>query len=152
MGGVNLWKQSGQVFFWRYLENVRNYPGWHLVVDAAGRQSLVDLFEAMVVEHAPTTRTIHVTTPTTAVLSIPANRRSGVHHPEKIRLTFDPRDKEAWSLAEQASEAALVFGDSAATVLLGGLREPVRVFDTIFLKDPDLWFWGIAPPVSHSPA
>ncbi len=31
------WRQAGAIFLWRYEENVRNDPGWHLTADAGDR-------------------------------------------------------------------------------------------------------------------
>jgi hypothetical protein len=122
------------------------------MVDPDGQRSLLDLLEAMRDDGGPNTRTIAVTTPSSAVLGVPANPRAAVYVPSKVRLSFDPSNDSTWNIAESASEAVVSLGRSTAEVLVNGLHEPARVFDVVLLGDPQLWFWGVVRTVASKPA
>ncbi len=40
---VKMLKQKGQIFLWRYKDNTRNYPGWHLCADCEGCQFVFEV-------------------------------------------------------------------------------------------------------------
>src|SRR5579872_5538090 len=44
---ANAWALRGTVFLWRYRENVKNFPGWHLAANPEGSLALLELFGAV---------------------------------------------------------------------------------------------------------
>jgi hypothetical protein len=105
------WKQSGSVSLWRYTENLRNYPGWHLTADAVGCASVVTLLDALESDNSAVSRTIALVPPTPAVLAVPNNRSSAVIAPEKLRMSFSLAPSQ-WSFTESAAPAELTFGSN----------------------------------------
>ena len=71
---VEQWKQNGALYLWRYLENTRNYPGWHLSADDLCCKSFVDLTEKMLTARWSSQKTFSVTPPDSKVLRVPNNR------------------------------------------------------------------------------
>src|SRR3712207_2285031 len=71
---VNRWRQEGRLYFWRYTENTRNYPGWHLTADDLCCRSLADLIERMLSARGRPRKPLAVTPPTREVLRVPNNR------------------------------------------------------------------------------
>ena len=90
------WKQSGPVALWRFIENQRNFPGWHLTANAGGCASLIALLDAFAIDNAPSSRVLAIVQPTLAELSVPNNRSSGITVPGKLRLVF-AEESNAWS-------------------------------------------------------
>src|SRR5438105_1048742 len=97
---VQAWKQRGLVFLWRYLENERNYPGWHFTADDLGATSFCELLRAMGSFAVPSHRTLVVTPPTTSVLAVPNNRNGAAPWvaPDKWRIAHlpEPENAEIW--------------------------------------------------------
>ena len=73
MQRANAWKQSGRISLWRYTENQRNFPGWHLNGDADGCQSLLALLDALAAD-GEGSRTVAIIAPTKTQLSVPNNK------------------------------------------------------------------------------
>ncbi len=71
---VDKWKQEGRLYLWRYTENTRNYPGWHLTADDACCHSLADLIERMLSARWSSQKPLVLTPPTKEVLRVPNNR------------------------------------------------------------------------------
>jgi hypothetical protein len=106
---ANSWKQSGSVSLWRYTENLRNFPGWHLTADAAGCASLLALLDALAFDGVAASRTLGITAPTASVLAVPNNRSSGWVAPSKFRLAFSPRSNQ-WGFPDALEPASLSIG------------------------------------------
>ena len=103
------WEQSGSVMLWRYSENQRNFPGWHLTANADGCTSLIALLDAFAADAAPGSRTLTITTPTQAALAVPNNRSAAWVAPAKLRLTFSAVPSQ-WSFPESTVPAELSIG------------------------------------------
>ena len=86
---VDSWKQAGRLFFWRFTENTRNFPGWHFMVDRGASTSIATLLRSMAQSASICSRTIVVSLPTAEVLSIPNNRNSQCVAPERLRVELD---------------------------------------------------------------
>ncbi|BDU16499.1 hypothetical protein [Lysobacter auxotrophicus] len=118
---VSTWRQSGRVSLWRYTENVRNYPGWNLNVDAAGCRSLLELLDALTTEGTGG-RTITVTPPTSEQLRVPNNRGGAATWlaPEKwyVSLASDPG---AWNFPPDTQPAVLALGSNWLAPLRAGI-------------------------------
>lgn len=107
MNRAYAWKQNGHISLWRYTQNERNYPGWHLAADDKGYRSLFELLEALASD-AKGTRTIHLVTPSQSQLLIPNNQgglatwvsptRLRVAHSDSPTDWFFPPDLEPASL------------------------------------------------------
>jgi hypothetical protein len=103
------WKQTGSVALWRYTENQRNYPGWHLSADDAGCASLIALLDAFAADGNAGTRTLSVTRPTSEILAVPNNRSASCVAPDKLLLSFSDVASQ-WSFPDSLDPAELTIG------------------------------------------
>lgn len=143
MQSANCWKQTGRISIWRYTENERNYPGWHLNADRAGCQSLLSLLDALAADGAGS-RSVAITAPTKAQLVVPNNMRGRAAWvaPEKLRLTISPVE-DRWSFPPDLDPAAIEVGSAWLRALRGGIAGiPEGCADYAIGKGSlSLWFW-----------
>ena len=143
---ANAWRQSGRISLWRYIENERNYPGWHFNADIAGCQSFEELLNALATDGSGS-RTISLTSPTVRELQVPNNRggRAKWMAPAKFRVILSQSSSE-WYFPSALDTATL----SVGTDWLGPLREglsgiPKGQGDYSIGGSEDenlqLWFW-----------
>jgi hypothetical protein len=143
MNEIIKWTQKGQVFFWRYTENIRNYPGWHLALDLSGGNSVLVLLSSMKLLNEPTMRTVRLTKPGPDVLAIPNNPKSGIVAKDRLRIDWTPEPKNEWSIDEQDDEVVMALGKTVLANIEKAIENPKKAFDTTIALDPFLWFWGI---------
>ena len=139
------WKQAGSIALWRYKENQRNFPGWHLTADAAGCASLIALLDAFASDGGSSSRTLTVQAPTLAILSVPNNRSSAWRSPSKLRLSLSASPSE-WSFPESLEPAALTFGSEWLPDLRQAIAGIPRGQGDYSIGRPgngnlQLWFW-----------
>lgn len=103
------WKQAGSVALWRYTENQRNYPGWHLSADDAGCISLIALLDAFSADGVACSRTISIARPTPEILDVPNNRSAAYVAPAKLLLSFSDTPSQ-WSFPDSLDPAELTIG------------------------------------------
>jgi hypothetical protein len=138
---LNSWRQTGLFHFWRFTENVKNYPGWHLATDPAGHASFLDLLRRLrnaTDSHA--SRTVHSTSPSSEVLATVNNRRSPVVSPTRVQVVrSDVSDR--WTITADA-DVTVEIGVDHLDGIVRWLAAPAEAFDTTYGKDPSVWFWG----------
>ena len=145
MSVANLWKQSGRISLWRYSENERNFPGWHLNADAAGCQSLINLLDALAADGAGS-RTVALSAPTTKQLGVP-NNKGGLAAwvaPDKLRVKFSPAPQE-WSFLPDLDPAVIAVGSAWLAQLREGIAGIPAGRGDYSIGDRKgslpLWFW-----------
>ena len=143
MNEIDKWIQNGDVFLWRYTENTKNYPGWHLALDVLGANSLLKLFSSMKALNQPTMRTIRLSKPGSGVLARPNNRTSRIVAKDKLHINWTQDRKNEWSIDERDDEVIMVLGKKVLTNIEKAIENPNKAFDTTLAVDPLLWFWGI---------
>jgi hypothetical protein len=148
------WKFTGKVYLWHYSQNARNFPGWHLTADAAGCQSLIELFKLLGTTSSPATRRISVTPPTREILSVPNSGILPWTAPDRLVLTFhsDPR---AWQITEANQVAEFVFGHSWLSQLQAGISGIGQGQGDYSIGNPNvpsqrLWFWWQSSPLKNA--
>jgi hypothetical protein len=116
------WKQDGAISLWRYTENERNYPGWHMSADARGCASLSTLFQSLAADGDLAARTVVLQPPPKTVLAVPNNRGGRARHkaPAKLCISFS-KDNEQWSFPPTLEPAGLIFGYDWLAPLRDGL-------------------------------
>ena len=144
MHRANSWHQSGSVSLWRYTENERNYPGWHLNADEAGCRSLVALLEALVADGGGS-RTLKLSAPTESQLRVPNNRsgRAAWVSPEKLRVVLSSSPGE-WTFPAEMAPAALTLGSSWLDPIrtgIEGIAKGSGDFSIGGARGLPLWFW-----------
>ena len=142
MQDLNSWKQAGLLHIWRFTENVKNYPGWHLATDGAGHASFVDLLTRLrSTTESGASRTVHSTSPSSEVLARVNNRRSPVVSPTRVRVvSSDVADH--WTITEGDADVTVRMGVNHLDGIVLWLVASAAAFDTTYGKDPPVWFWG----------
>jgi hypothetical protein len=145
---VNAWKQRGVVFLWRYVENERNYAGWHFTADAEGAASLCELLRAMASHPTSSHRTLLVTRPTVSILEVPNNKGGSAHWsaPKKWRITYLPEAANIWEFDGDAAIANLSLGSALLPRIIAAAEGIVRGQGDFSIGPPngrgsELWFW-----------
>lgn len=103
------WKQTGSVALWRYTENQRNYPGWHLSADDTGCASLIALLDAFSTDGIAGNRTVSITSPTPEILAVPNNWSASFVAPDKLLISVSDTPSQ-WSFPESLDPAELTIG------------------------------------------
>jgi hypothetical protein len=140
---IDHWKQAGRLFFWRFTENTRNFPGWHFMVDRAASLSIAALLRGMAQRTSACARTIVVSLPTAEVLSIPNNRNSQCVAPERLRIELDLSSGDAWALDEDGAVVHWRLGVERLRHMADVFADPVKYFDSTVGQEPPLWSWGV---------
>jgi hypothetical protein len=140
---MNRWKQAGRLFFWRFTENARNFPGWHFMVDRAASTSIAALLRSMAQNTYPCSRSLVVSLPTAEVLSIPNNRNSQCVAPETLRIELDLSSADAWALVEDGAVVHWRLGAESLRSMADVFADPARYFDSTVGREPVLWSWGV---------
>lgn len=130
---------------WRYLENQRNYPGWHLSADSVGCVSLLALLDAFTIDGTPSSRTLAIIPPTQTILAVPNNRSSSWISPTKLRISFTSVPFE-WCFTESADPAELSLGSDWLAKLrksVAGIVDGVGDYSIGHSGGGSLrlWFW-----------
>jgi len=141
-GTINEWKQAGALYLWRYTENQRNYPGWHLAADKTGFAALTDLLTRLLRAGDAASRTTQIAPPSPAVLGTANNRTAPVVSTERARWNVSAIEHE-WRLDESSKVLSLNLGRQKVAGMLHWLSNPEQAFDTTYGTSPPLWFWGI---------
>lgn len=144
---VDLWKQNGSLYFWRYLENTRNFPGWNLSANNLFCQSFADLAERMLTARWSSEKALLITPPDIKVLRVPNNRDGKAHweSPKSLLLKY-PKDKVAadyFLLEEIKGNVVLSIGTQKLQLLaecISGVSQGKNDY-SIGSDDSQLWFW-----------
>jgi hypothetical protein len=162
----HLWKQAGRVSLWRYTENQRNFPGWHLTADATGCSSLISLLDAFASDNIAVTRTLEIVAPTAEILAVPNNLsgRAGWVAPARLCFSYSVVSSQ-WAFPCASDPAVLTVGSEWLAPLRKGLEGiPSGVGDYSIGNYSDgnlrLWFWWqpsaaqpiIPPDLAHKAA
>ena len=104
------WRQAGRIPLWRYTEHERNFWGWHLNADRDGCDSLLKLVDMLSLDGTGH-RTVEITAPTEAQLSVPNNWRGQAPWvaPDKLRIAIVD-DAECWEFSPGLTPASLTLG------------------------------------------
>lgn len=156
---VTSWKQKGVISLWRYEENIRNYPGWHLTADATGVESLIFLLNLMRESCAATYRTITITPPSASALCVPNNKggKASFIAPQKWRIEYTKRAElsETWHFPVTSESASLLMGANFLALLAAGVEGILHgkgdySIGSSGADNSVLWFWGYpSSPAAH---
>src|SRR6266702_378107 len=151
---VDAWKQRGNVYLWRYQENCKNFPGWHLAADRAGAESLLILLAEFKSSTASVYRTITLSKPTINVLAVPNNKGGKARWwaPSRFRINFDPNPEamSLWSFPVDQDPAVLFVGREFLLRLEAGIVDLSQgkgdysiggVTKEELSEQTSLWFW-----------
>lgn len=143
---VEKWKQMGNLYLWRYTENARNYPGWHLTADNQCCETLADLFDKMVSARWNSQKSLVITPPSEKVLKVPNNRGSLAHWKtvNSLRLKYNKKvDGQQSELIQNDYELILLVDSETLWLIkeciLGILKAEGDY--SIKIGETSLWFW-----------
>jgi len=146
VSSVHNWQSSGSFYLWRYLENSRNYPGWHFAADQNGSVALKRLLVALNKDKKSQFRTAPLSSPKTGVLGIPNNQLRGkparLETREKVRFTYRSGEPDAWGISVQNDYLDWSFGENTSQLIVSVLDDPLHHFDATFGRSPAVWWWG----------
>ena len=142
---AHAWQQVGTVALWRYTENQRNFPGWHLSANAEGIGAILTLLNAFEADGVAGSRIMAVAAPTASLLAVSNNRTSKWVAPAKFRISFSGTPSQ-WSFPESLDPAELTLGAEWLPGLRKGLSGIIRGRGDHSIghhgKDNlPLWFW-----------
>jgi hypothetical protein len=140
---IGSWKQSGRLFLWRFTDNVRNFPGWHFMLDSTGSKSIAGLLNAMSKSDTSCIRIVQVSQPTTEVLRVPNNRDAGCVTPTKLRIELDVTDADAWALDDDGVALQWRLGSRTAAEAADAFSDPAKYLGSSIGAKPPLWSWGL---------
>jgi len=136
------WKQVGHLYLWKYKDNPRNYPGWHLTGDKQGLVSLIDLITLMIKENRNSKRSVRLSEPGRTELSIPgcSNKVQAV---KKFALYFETEAVEEWQVKPYQESMDIISNSYSAKGLKESLVQLSRgENDFSFGHGIDqIWFW-----------
>ena len=110
---------SGSISLWRYRENVRNYPGWHLSADRRGGESLHALLLAL--RSTSGHRTVPITRPTAEVLSVPNNKNGTAKWIAVDKWRIEYAEANHWAFTQKGELALLTIGTEDMADLIAGV-------------------------------
>jgi len=138
------WKQRGTISLWRYTENQKNFPGWHLNADGEGCASLLKLIDALR-GHPGSYRKLRLSSPSPQQLAVPNNRTAAWIAPQLWVIQHDP-EGEHWHFASESETVTLIAGACWLERLrTGAAGIPAKQGDDSIgagrLQESRLWFW-----------
>ncbi len=149
---VAKWKPAGITSVWRYLDNARNFPGWHLTADAESCAALQQLFEQMLLAKYSVKTSLLTCPPTQELLCVPNNQggKARWESVEKLHLKFDPAKQDNHWIVNPASDGLHIeIGRGKLESLRDGVRDITRGKGDYSIGPEDdsqydeqcLWFW-----------
>lgn len=102
------WKRSGRIWLWRYAERNRNYLGWHLSADSAGRDALIALVDACAADGIGATRVMSIDGLDATNRWMPVRNVGKIVTPKTWRITI--ANDDAWRFPEMDEHAELHVG------------------------------------------
>jgi hypothetical protein len=135
------------VYLWRYLENVRNYPGWNVAVDRARTEALRAAL-ARLAEGPVPSNDLSCAQPGENVLSIPNNAESPIASARLLRLEATS-DSAVPTIRECEGIVTFSMSPGVAKRLASSLDDPSGIFDTALLDEPVVWYWGVVPDIGQ---
>jgi hypothetical protein len=150
--GVNAWKQQGNLYLWRYTEETKHFPGWHITADAQGCLAILDLLNRVEQYPSSAERTLRITLPTSDIVQILC-RHMRWKAPERLKFVYLPAlDAEKyWRIEEKiASKVFLTVGTHYLAQLKMGITGIMKGVGDYSIGNQEiaednvkmrLWFW-----------
>lgn len=145
---INKLKINGNIYFWKYLENSRNYPGWNFTVNKIGGENLLELIRLMRTCEWSSKKSIQITEPSQKQLKVPNNSNGKAKWKTFKILTLNHRkdfEKEYWKIIENPEEVEIIFGEEKLIKFESFLSRILNNDGDFSISDNDeeniLYFW-----------
>jgi hypothetical protein len=138
------WKQTGNIYLWRYKDNPKNLPGHHLTADHEGIESVSMLIQMLLQSSTETKRTLRLTAPKDTESAVPDPRsKKKIESVEKLVLQFEAQNDSFWSLTGDKNKLMLRAGRTKLLKLREGLKDIEKGRGDYYIgpKGQELWFW-----------
>lgn len=135
------------LYLWRYLQNTRNYPGWHFAADEAVCRAFADLIQRMLDAQYNCQKALTITAPTKEILRIPNNQGGEARWSSPHTLIIKHQK-------DKTPDDYAALEDSAGTVTISAGRRSLDLLKVCVLKiiegendyaieigNTELWFW-----------
>jgi hypothetical protein len=138
------------ISLWRYRDNRRNYPGYHLSADREGCVRLVAVLSVLQSAKRGLAMTVPLAAPTAKVLSVP-NNWSGLASLvpfDRWLVTVDSAsDEDRLVFTEAAVACRLSLSPSLIPSVIAGVRDIENGKGDYCIGEGDhsLWFWWQVP-------
>ena len=139
--------EYGRVFLWRYRENRRNYPGYHLTADAAGCDFLLASLRRLAAAERARRIELPLAPVGPEILAVPNNRRgnSTVKRFTRLELVTEPDFERAHlRFTEQHPKCVMNLSAAQAECVAGGVQDVAAGKGDYCIgevRDQELWFW-----------
>lgn len=136
-----------RIYLWRYRENRRNYPGYHLTADVTGCELLINALSRHENTKAERQSLIPLSPVTPGILAVPANRRGDptvVSFGALLLSTQPGWAAERFELSESYPQCRLELSSAQAGCMLEGVRDIQRGKGDYCVGgegDHVVWFW-----------
>src|SRR5688500_7972506 len=135
---------AGQICLWRYRENARSYPGFHLSADPAGCAQLITLLQGLSKARAPQIGHVVLDPVTASVLAVPNNAGATISAYQHWELLVDPRfSPEQLQFSVVGNRARTEVSKVQLEALAAGIEDIRQGRGDYSIGDDDhqLWFW-----------
>lgn len=141
---------GGLLYVWTYLENRRNFPGWHLTADDAACARLSRTIQGLSAGSLSEPQVFPVWPVTPAVLAVPNNGRAKARSATELRVAL-AQEPRHFSLEERDGVLTIKAGSERLEELRKNLIGIIqkRGDHSMFpdgkriLHDQSLWFWWL---------
>ena len=138
------WRQTGRIYLWHYVDNPKNYRGWHLAADADGCKSLRQLLASFQTALYSTKQRIDLdqTDDRLAPVENYAGRYRSYSRWE-IQHSKSKHAADHWQLTADGNLVQLELGLDRVAELANALTQLSRGNDDFLIGDDgqELWFW-----------
>lgn len=138
-------KQTGTIYFWKFKDNLRNYPGWNISFDQDGADFLLGLLALMDCSEWSAKKSLHISEPNHKLL-VTINNRGGNaswSFVKRLDLQLKKGETDLWSITEQNYQLSLSFGSGKLVELRNTIAD--KAFDvgiTDSIGNNILYFWA----------
>lgn len=112
-----------ETYFWKYQGNARNYPGYHLSLNAESAEAISERLNSRLSMQMERSIKFNLIKPSEAVLSVPNNRRHQALSKSHLELSirFD-EDSEFLQISETSDVVSVELSKSKTKELLDGIK------------------------------
>jgi hypothetical protein len=137
---IEKFKFEGKVACWKFIENSKNYPGWNICFDDAGRASLLELLEKINKSEWPSKKQFKLCHPLD--LNQGWIENVGEYQVAEDVILSHRKSSLEWALKSDKSKLKITFGIHKLKELKEGFEK--EIFDEAVPGENDsdiLYFW-----------